>query len=143
MGPIDSLERDSLILLHAPIGRDAKLLHDLLHRARLKSQVCLTVDELCREVESGVGAVFLTEESREGNAVQRISSVLQRQGAWSDGGNPLNGIALERFLGQKHGAHAALHLTAKLVDRQAHLRFEARPVKQIVEEFGVASDRRM
>ncbi|SRR5579883_118942 len=84
MGPIDSLERDSLILLHAPIGRDAKLLHDLLHRARLKSQVCLTVDELCREVESGVGAVFLTEESLEGNAVQRISSVLQRQGAWSD-----------------------------------------------------------
>ena len=84
MGPTDSLERDSLILLHAPVGRDAKLLHDLFHRARLQSQVCLTVEELCREIDRGAGAVFITEEALESAAVQQLSAVLQKQGAWSD-----------------------------------------------------------
>jgi PAS domain S-box-containing protein len=84
MGPIDSLDRDGLILLHAPIGRDARLLHDLFHRAGLVSQVCLTVEHLCREVERGAGAVFVTEEALDASAIRSLSSVLQKQAVWSD-----------------------------------------------------------
>jgi len=78
------VERDSVVLLHAPVGRDAKLLHDLFHRARIHSQVCLTVEELCREMGHGVGAVFITEEALDAESVHRLATVLQEQGTWSD-----------------------------------------------------------
>ncbi|MDP8979233.1 MAG: PAS domain S-box protein [Acidobacteriota bacterium] len=84
MGPGPSLERDSLILLHAPIGRDAPLLHDLFHHAHLTSQVCLSMDELCREVQRGVGAAFVAEEALDAKAIDDLSAVLRQQGPWSD-----------------------------------------------------------
>ena len=84
MSPGPSLERDSLILIHAPVGRDAPLLHDLLHRAKLQSQVCINSEQLCAEVEKGAGAIFVTEEALEANGVESLSGVLQKQGPWSD-----------------------------------------------------------
>ena len=57
-----SLARDTLILISAPVGRDAPLL-DLFGRAKLQSQVCLTIEQLCQEIELGVGALFVTEEA--------------------------------------------------------------------------------
>ena len=80
MSPGPSLERDSLILIHAPVGRDAHLLHDLLHRAKLQSQVCLNIEQLCDEVEKGAGAIFVTEEGLEANGVESLASVLQKLG---------------------------------------------------------------
>jgi len=84
MSPSPSLERDSLILIHAPVGRDGQLLHDLFHRAKLQSIVCSSIDQLCREIELGVGALFIAEEALQSHAVERLSEVLQKQSAWSD-----------------------------------------------------------
>lgn len=79
-----SPERESLVLLHAPIGRDAKLLHELLQHARIESQVCPRVEDLCREMAGGAGAVFVAEEALDPNAVQHLANFLRRQGPWSD-----------------------------------------------------------
>ncbi|MEO8130868.1 MAG: PAS domain S-box protein [Bryobacteraceae bacterium] len=95
-----SLERDSLILIHAPTGRDARLLQELFQNASLRSHVCLSVDDLCREVERGVGTIFIAEEALAPSAIESISAVLQKQGAWSDlpllvltvGGEPTQAI---------------------------------------------------
>jgi PAS domain S-box-containing protein len=96
----DSLDRDSLIVLYAPIGRDAQLLHHLFEGAKLQSKICLSIPELCREVEHGVAAVFVTEEALDPSAIESLSAVLQGQGAWSDlplivltvGGEPTQAI---------------------------------------------------
>uniref|UniRef100_Q01PF8 histidine kinase n=1 Tax=Solibacter usitatus (strain Ellin6076) TaxID=234267 RepID=Q01PF8_SOLUE len=95
-----SLDRDSLIVLHAPVGRDAQLLHGLFDGARLQSKICQSIHELCREVECGVAAVFVTEEALDPIAIESLSAVLQEQGAWSDlplvvltvGGEPTQAI---------------------------------------------------
>jgi PAS domain S-box-containing protein len=84
MGASPSLHRDFLLLLHAPTGRDAALLSNLLEHAKLSCQVCISVGELCREIEHGAGAVFVAEEALAKNAVDQLASVLQKQGAWSD-----------------------------------------------------------
>lgn len=83
-GPVDSSERDSLLLLHAPTGRDAKLLQDLFQRAGLLSQICLNMEELCIQVARGAGAVMLAEEALNPPAIQALAAVLRQQGPWSD-----------------------------------------------------------
>ena len=100
MGPGGSVDRDSLIVIHAPIGRDAQLLHGLFERAMLVSKICLSISELCREVELGVAAAFVTEEALGLGAIEKLSAVLQEQGPWSDlplvvltvGGEPTQAI---------------------------------------------------
>src|SRR5581483_742475 len=82
--PVISPERDSLLLLLAPVGRDAELLHALLGRAQLQSRICATIEELCGQVESGAGAVMVTEEALNGPAIQALASVLKRHGPSSD-----------------------------------------------------------
>ena len=71
--------RDSLILLHAPVGRDARLLQDLFRQARIESSVCQSIDMLCSEIEQGAGAVFVTEEALDSKAVEQLSAVLRKQ----------------------------------------------------------------
>ena len=82
--PVISPERDSLLLLHAPVGRDAQLLHGLLGRAQLQSRVCSSIDDLCGQMERGAGAVMVTEEAlqpaRDSGAVVRS----QQDGPSSD-----------------------------------------------------------
>jgi PAS domain S-box-containing protein len=76
--------RESLILLHAPIGRDARLLHDLLRRAQIDSVICKSIEALCHEVQSGAGAVFVAEEALDPRALEYLSTALREQGSWSD-----------------------------------------------------------
>ena len=84
MVPSPSAEREGMILVHAPVGRDASLLKDLFQRAGMRSHVCLSVEELGREIERGVGAVFVAEEALGAIATQNLAAVMRRQGPWSD-----------------------------------------------------------
>jgi PAS domain S-box-containing protein len=79
-----STSRDCLVLLHAPIGRDARLLHELLRHAKIDSLMCRSIESLCREIQHGAGAVFVTEEALDSRAVECLSTVLRKQGSWSD-----------------------------------------------------------
>ncbi|MBL8209317.1 MAG: PAS domain S-box protein, partial [Bryobacterales bacterium] len=80
----DSIGRDSLVLLHAPIGRDARLLQEVLWRAKIESLICGTVESLCQEMERGAGAVFVTEEALDPEGVKCLATALLKQGAWSE-----------------------------------------------------------
>jgi len=82
--PAANTERESLLLLHAPVGRDALLLHKLFDGAGLESRICRNVDELCLQVERGAGAVLVTEEALNGSAIKALSAVLRKQSTWSD-----------------------------------------------------------
>jgi PAS domain S-box-containing protein len=82
--PTLSIDRESILLVHAPIGRDARLLQELFHRARLHCHRCGSIAELSEEIAFGAGAVFITEEALTGEAIDCLSGVLSKQGPWSD-----------------------------------------------------------
>lgn len=84
MAPTSSLEREELVLLFAPVGRDAQLLHDVLDRAQLISKICSSLNELCSEMELGAGAVFVTEEALPHDAVEKLAAIVEHQPIWSD-----------------------------------------------------------
>lgn len=75
---LNLMGRDSLVLLHAPTGRDARILHDLLHNAKITSQICLTIEALAREMNNGAGAMVISEEAFDGSAIKTISEILQQ-----------------------------------------------------------------
>ncbi len=85
MDPASANEsRDALVLLHAPIGRDARLLHDVLQRANIASLICGTADILCQEIELGAGAVIVTEEALDPYGVTCLANALRKQRPWSE-----------------------------------------------------------
>ena len=72
------------VLIVAPIGRDAELMCAHLEAAGVTCDVCADVDEACRELERGAGALMFTEEALTPDASPRLAHVLDRQPAWSD-----------------------------------------------------------
>ncbi|HUR81816.1 MAG TPA: ATP-binding protein [Thermoanaerobaculia bacterium] len=72
------------VLIVAPIGRDAELMCTHLENAGVTCDVCGSIDETCRELERGAGALLLTEEALAPDAVARLAYVLNEQPAWSD-----------------------------------------------------------
>ena len=44
---------DRRTLVHAPVGRDAALTHEVLMRAALPCDVCADIGSLCDELERG------------------------------------------------------------------------------------------
>jgi signal transduction histidine kinase len=72
------------LLLLPPTARDAELSQAILSEAGLTSQVCANLDELCREIAAGAGAVVLTDASlATGNPAQLVQA-LREQPPWSD-----------------------------------------------------------
>jgi signal transduction histidine kinase/ActR/RegA family two-component response regulator len=76
---------DSLaVAVFAPVGRDAALASDLLAHDSLQPVQCASFDLLAREVESGVGAVLITEEELTPARISALATLLRAQPAWSD-----------------------------------------------------------
>jgi signal transduction histidine kinase len=76
--------RDERILVFAPVGRDAALIQQSLAKVRISASVCADAQDLCSEVEAGVGGVLLTQEALTEAAVQLILNTLGTQPSWSD-----------------------------------------------------------
>jgi signal transduction histidine kinase/ActR/RegA family two-component response regulator len=72
------------VLIVAPAGRDAMLLHDALERTGTVALVCSDVDELLREMHDGVGMVVLTEEALNDHNVGELRRINREQPPWSD-----------------------------------------------------------
>lgn len=81
MKPSDPAQR---ILIAAPIGRDAELMCAQLGRAGIDCAAYRDIEELCREVERGVGALLFTEEALPAAALRSLVRVLEDQPAWSE-----------------------------------------------------------
>ncbi len=77
-------DRSELILILAPIGRDAELICDQLELAGLKCQACRDIDDLCGRVPDGVGVLVLTEEALPTEAMHKLVQTLEKQPRWSE-----------------------------------------------------------
>lgn len=77
-------DRSELILILAPIGRDAELMCDQLAATGLQCEPCGDVDELCGRLPDGVGALVLTEEALPAPAMARLLQTLEKQPRWSE-----------------------------------------------------------
>lgn len=72
------------ILLHAPFGRDTALISGVLRQAGMEPQVCLTVDQVCVEIQQGAGALLIADEALSPPHIKQIETVLKAQPPWSD-----------------------------------------------------------
>jgi signal transduction histidine kinase/CheY-like chemotaxis protein len=80
-----SEESEQRLLVCAPTGRDAPLTCALLAKAGLASATCASIPELCARIEEeGAAGVLLAEETIDSAALGRLTTLLDRQPAWSD-----------------------------------------------------------
>ena len=77
-----SLEQRVLIL--APFGRDGNLLANVLRQAGVPAEHCDTIDQLCRMIEQGVGAVLIADEALSSANRRKLEEIISSQPAWSD-----------------------------------------------------------
>ena len=72
------------VLIVAPIGRDAELMCSNLQTAGIACAACDNIEDLCREISEGVGALLLTEEALPPDVAPRLVRALNEQPPWSD-----------------------------------------------------------
>src|SRR5690242_2868365 len=72
------------VLVLAPLGRDAALLCDVLHRAGLAALICGDMSALLGHLDGDAGAALLTEEALAPAAVVSLLEALAAQPAWAD-----------------------------------------------------------
>lgn len=77
-------ERDRLVLVFAPIGRDAPAIAQLLANAGVEALICRALDCLMEGIAKGAGAVFLAEEGLFGKNIAGLAKWSEGQPAWSD-----------------------------------------------------------
>ena len=77
-------DKEERVLLLTPTGRDALLTQKILAEVSISSSICGSIEELCHKLESGAGAILLTEEALNQHAINCLIQVLTKQPAWSD-----------------------------------------------------------
>src|SRR4051794_40542291 len=77
-------ERETRVLVLAPTGKDGTNSQAVLGKAGMACLVCRNIQELCREIGAGVGAVLLTEEALSLASASCLAEALLAQPSWSD-----------------------------------------------------------
>jgi PAS domain S-box-containing protein len=72
------------VLVLAPAGRDAAVTATVLAKEGLSPGICLSIDELCKQVAKGAGAAIIAEEALGPAALDLLVRNLRKQPAWSD-----------------------------------------------------------
>jgi len=78
------LSNDQRVLIFAPAGRDSAASRSILSRAGIETLICTGTASVCREVESGAGALLVGEEAATPAATNALSDALAHQPSWSD-----------------------------------------------------------
>jgi signal transduction histidine kinase/ActR/RegA family two-component response regulator len=73
-----------LVLIFAPVGRDASASADLLRRIGLEPCICPDYPALVEGIQAGAGAVFVAEEGLFGKDLEPLADWVATQPAWSD-----------------------------------------------------------
>src|SRR5947209_18018777 len=76
--------KEERVLVVAPVGKDARLICNLLGRAEITSEVCNSFDEVCAEFTNGAGAAIIAEEALTSAAVAAFAKLIGDQPSWSD-----------------------------------------------------------
>jgi signal transduction histidine kinase/ActR/RegA family two-component response regulator len=77
-------ERPGLILVVAPVGRDAELMCTQLRAAGLIARTCSDLDDLCTHIDEGLGAILATEEALPADRLHVLLRKLNEQPPWSE-----------------------------------------------------------
>jgi signal transduction histidine kinase len=72
------------VLIIAPVGRDAQVMAELLGRHGLEAQICGSLAECASHIQSGAGALILTEEALELGSLSHLFEALAAQPSWSE-----------------------------------------------------------
>jgi PAS domain S-box-containing protein len=98
------LPSEQRILLLAPTANDARLAAEVLRIAGLVPQICSDMLNLCAEMERGVGAILLAEETLNPDSEACLVKALAQSPPWSDipmaiitSGNEMNQNWLRRL----------------------------------------------
>jgi signal transduction histidine kinase len=84
MLPENSAAENERVLIHAPFGRDGKLIGGELSAAGFSRVVCGSVDELCSFIDEGAGVALVGDEALIPATIQRLATQLSDQPPWSD-----------------------------------------------------------
>jgi signal transduction histidine kinase/ActR/RegA family two-component response regulator len=73
-----------MILIAAPIGRDAELMCAQLRTAGLQCDTCHDLSDLCRRIPDGVAAIIATDEALPPDRLHELARTLAEQPPWSE-----------------------------------------------------------
>ena len=72
------------VLIIAPVGRDAQGMAELLVGHGFEAQICGSLAECAAHIQSGAGALMLTEEALEMGSLSHLFEALAAQPSWSE-----------------------------------------------------------
>ena len=72
------------ILIHAPVGKDARLIAELFGRAGIDCSVCADSGQLVGELRRGAGAVLVGDEAITPEFLLAMGHFIEHQQGWSD-----------------------------------------------------------
>jgi signal transduction histidine kinase len=72
------------VLIIAPVGRDAEGMAELLVGHGFEAQICSSLAECAAHIQSGAGALMLTEEALELGSLSHLFEALAAQPPWSE-----------------------------------------------------------
>jgi len=72
------------VLIIAPVGRDAQGMAELLVGQGFEAQICDSLAECAEHIQSGAGALILTEEALELGSLSHLFEALAAQPSWSE-----------------------------------------------------------
>jgi len=77
-------ELEQRIVIFAPVGKDARLIREVLGHASLDCQVCPELGDVVTELQLGAAALFVIEEAFNAEFLRGLTDYLAAQPAWSD-----------------------------------------------------------
>jgi len=72
------------ILIHAPVGKDARLIAELFGRAGIACSVCADLGQLLEELVHGAGALLAADEAITPDFLRAVGGFIEHQQGWSD-----------------------------------------------------------
>src|SRR6476469_9492972 len=82
--PMEKNNSKEGVLIIAPVGRDAQVMTELLGRHGFEAQICGSLAECAAHIQSGAGALMLTEEALELGSLSHLFEALAAQPPWSE-----------------------------------------------------------
>jgi signal transduction histidine kinase len=115
--------RSAVVLVIAPVGRDAAACATLVEQAGLQARICADIGDLIVQLDRGAEVVLLTEEAIYGAALGPLARWVEDQPPWSD--QPF--VVLTN---QHEGARFAA-FRRELVGKLRNIAFLERPLQAI------------
>ena len=75
---------ESRVLIIAPLGQDGEAMAAMLSEREIRSEICAEPGECLKLMETGAGALVLTEEALEMPGADGLLAHLRSQAAWSE-----------------------------------------------------------